>query len=356
MECVILCCFGVVSLFTKMLGVLMEDLSSLEQEFNKTFLDCADLNEVLRLKGYFLGKSGRIADLFQKMKTLEAEDRKNFGAALNELKTKLTQIVKEKITALEDGCTSDSPLDLTMPGTGFSPGAFHPITLTIEEISDIFIKLGFSVASGPEIETEFYNFTALNIPPHHPARDMQDTFFIDHNHVLRTQTSGVQIRIMEQIPPPIRIIAPGKVFRVDSDVTHSPVFHQIEGLMVDKDVNFQHLKYILELAMKELFGQERSIRLRPSFFPFTEPSAEVDVSCFQCNGKGCRLCSNSGWIEVLGCGMVDPNVFEAVKLDPNIYSGWAFGIGIERVAMLKYGITDIRLFYENDLRFLKQFT
>jgi phenylalanyl-tRNA synthetase alpha chain len=333
----------------------MEELELLKKEFSSLVANCADFDEALRIKGRFLGKTGSVTLLFRKMKELPPEQRKDFGAALNAAKEELSRIIKEKIEELEGGGTKEGNIDLTLPGTGFKPGAFHPITMVIQEISDIFKKLGFSVASGPEIETDFYNFEALNIPPHHPARDTQDTFFIDSDHVLRTQTSGVQIRVMEKTPPPIRIIAPGKVFRVDSDVTHSPVFHQIEGLMVDKDITFRHLKYILELTLRELFGQERSIRLRPSFFPFTEPSAEVDVSCFQCNGKGCRLCSNSGWIEVLGCGMVDPNVFNAVGLDPEIYTGWAFGMGIERIAMLKYGITDIRLFYENDVRFLEQF-
>jgi phenylalanyl-tRNA synthetase alpha chain len=325
------------------------------QSFFESIKDASTRSKLLEIKGQFLGKNGLITELLAIIKDLPKEERSAFGKDVNQLKTKVFDALKQKLEALE-GETRPSDLpDLSLPGVGNPRGSLHPITLVILEVSAIFKKMGFQVESGPEIETDFYNFEALNIPKHHPARDTQDTFFVDDTHVLRTQTSGIQIRTMQRQKPPIRIIAPGKVFRVDHDVTHSPVFHQIEGLMVDSNINFKHLKYVLRLLTQELFGLERKVRFRPSFFPFTEPSAEMDVSCFKCKGSGCRLCSQSGWIEILGCGMVDPNVFLAVDLDPDEVSGWAFGVGVERIAMLKYGITDIRLFYENDLRFLNQF-
>ena len=311
--------------------------------------------EILKFKGRFLGKSGEITKLLSAIKDISAEERSGYGKDVNLLKNEATQELRKKQEELEKVAVKAPKADLTLPGVGIRRGSLHPITLVIRQVSSIFEKLGFSVESGPEIETDFYNFEALNIPPHHPARDSQDTFFIDDNRVLRTQTSGIQIRTMEKRKPPIRIIAPGKVFRVDHDVTHSPVFHQVEGLMVDKDINFKHLKFVLRTMIQELFGEDREVRFRPSYFPFTEPSAEMDVSCFACVGKGCRLCSQTGWIEILGCGMVDPNVFDAVGIDHKVYTGWAFGIGVERIAMLQYGITDIRLFYENDVRFLSQF-
>jgi len=312
-------------------------------------------SELLETKGKFLGKKGLITSLLAQIKDLQQEERSGFGQDVNRLKGEAFKALKDRLDALDGKSDATDLPDFSLPGIRSSRGSLHPITLVIREVSAIFKKMGFQVESGPEIETDFYNFEALNIPKHHPARDTQDTFFVDDNHVLRTQTSGIQIRTMQKQKPPIRIIAPGKVFRVDHDVTHSPVFHQVEGLMVDTDINFKHLKYVLRLLTQELFGKERKVRFRPSFFPFTEPSAEMDVSCFKCKGSGCRLCSQSGWIEILGCGMVDPNVFRAVDLDPEEFSGWAFGIGVERIAMLKYGITDIRLFYENDLRFLNQF-
>ena len=311
--------------------------------------------EILKFKGKFLGKSGEITKLLSAIKTIPLEERSDYGKEVNLLKNETLEELKKKQELLEQEGGQALETDLTLPGVGIRRGTLHPITLVIRQVSAIFERLGFSVESGPEIETDFYNFEALNIPQHHPARDSQDTFFIDDNRVLRTQTSGIQIRTMENRKPPIRIIAPGKVFRVDHDVTHSPVFHQIEGLMVDTDINFKHLKFVLRTMIQELFGESREVRFRPSYFPFTEPSAEMDVSCFACAGKGCRLCSQTGWIEILGCGMVDPNVFEAVGIDHGVYTGWAFGIGVERIAMLQYGITDIRLFYENDVRFLNQF-
>ncbi len=244
---------------------------------------------------------------------------------------------------------------MTLPGRRPPRGTKHPVTLVVEEISDIFAGLGFQVAEGPEIELDYYNFEALNFPKDHPARDMQDTFFIDDNRLLRTHTSPVQIRTMLKHAPPVRIIAPGTVYRCDSDATHSPMFHQIEGLMVDKGITFADLKGILIIFINQLFGKGTGVRLRPSFFPFTEPSAEVDIACVICKGRGCRVCKNSGWLEILGAGMVDPEVYKHVHYDPESISGFAFGLGIERIAMLKYGISDMRLLFENDLRFLSQF-
>jgi len=331
------------------------EIQEVRDKFSKEIQEIANRDDLLKFKGKFLGKSGEITLLLGRIKDLPAEERGSFGKDVNILKKEANQTIKEKLTEYEQNTRESKKTDLTLPGVGQRRGTLHPITLVIRQVSSIFEKLGFSVESGPEIETDFYNFEALNIPQHHPARDTQDTFFIDDNHVLRTQTSGIQIRTMEKRKPPIRIIAPGKVFRVDHDVTHSPVFHQVEGLMVDKDINFKHLKFVLRTMIQELFGEKRQVRFRPSYFPFTEPSAEMDVSCFACSGSGCRLCSQTGWIEILGCGMVDPNVFKAVHIDPEVYTGWAFGIGVERIAMLQYGITDIRLFYENDLKFLNQF-
>jgi phenylalanyl-tRNA synthetase alpha chain len=246
-------------------------------------------------------------------------------------------------------------IDVTLPGRRRARGSKHPVTLVVEEVSDIFAGLGFAVAEGPEIEHDWYNFEALNFPPEHPARDMQDTFFVENNLLLRTHTSPVQIRTMLAKKPPVRIIAPGTVYRCDSDATHSPMFHQIEGLMVDRGVSFADLKGILTIFTNQLFGQKTGVRLRPSFFPFTEPSAEVDIACVICGGKGCRVCKQSGWLEILGAGMVDPEVFRHVGYDSEDISGFAFGMGIERIAMLKYGISDMRLLFENDVRFLKQF-
>ena len=251
--------------------------------------------------------------------------------------------------------TKNETFDTTLPGRREICGTLHPITQVMEEIKSIFLGLGFQVEEGPEIETDYYNFEALNIPKDHPARDMQDTFYVEGEAVLRTHTSPVQIHVMEDREPPLRIIAPGKVYRCDSDVSHTPMFHQIEGLMVDENVSFSHLKGIMNIFLQEVFGKNTKVRFRPSFFPFTCPSAEVDIQCVICSGKGCRVCSQTGWVEILGAGMVDPAVFKFVNYDAEKWSGFAFGLGIERISMLKYGINDIRLFFENDLRFLKQF-
>lgn len=316
--------------------------------------DQKELNEI-RIK--YLGKKGLITLFLKKVGTLPLAERPDFGQKINEIKKIVENGIKTKKEKLSNKTLSGKNdfFDPTLPGKRPSLGTLHPITQVMEEIIDIFKFMGFEVVEGPEIESDYYNFEALNIPKDHPARDMQDTFYITDNFVLRTHTSPVQIRTMEKESPPLRIIAPGKVYRCDSDVSHTPMFHQIEGLMVDEGVSFSHLKGILEIFAHEIFGRDAVLRFRPSFFPFTEPSAEVDVQCVLCKGRGCRLCSKTGWLEILGAGMVDPEVFKSVDYDSEKWTGFAFGMGIERIAMLKFGIDDIRLFFENDLRFLKQF-
>jgi phenylalanyl-tRNA synthetase alpha chain len=290
---------------------------------------------------------------------LSAEERPVVGQLVNRIRDEIEARIEDGLTAARERAKMErlqsERIDVTLPGRRMGCGTKHPITQVIEEISDIFAGLGFSVAEGPEIEHDWYNFEALNFPPEHPARDMQDTFFVENGLLLRTHTSPVQIRSMLKQKPPLRIIAPGTVYRCDSDATHSPMFHQIEGLMVDKGISFGDLKGILTIFTNQLFGQKTGVRLRPSFFPFTEPSAEVDIACVICGGKGCRVCKNSGWLESLGAGMVDPEVFRHVNYDSEAISGFAFGMGIERIAMLKYGISDMRLLFENDVRFLRQF-
>jgi phenylalanyl-tRNA synthetase alpha chain len=311
----------------------------------------------LRVK--FLGKKGALTAIMKGLGTLSPDERPVIGQIVNTVKEQLEAKIESAGLHIREAVKAEKlrleRLDVTLPGRRLPMGTRHPITIIIEEISDIFAGLGFQVAEGPEIEHDYYNFEALNFPKDHPARDMQDTFFVSDTVLLRTHTSPVQIRTMLKQEPPVRIIAPGTVYRCDSDATHSPMFHQIEGLMVDKGITFGDLKGILTTFINQLFGQGTGVRLRPSFFPFTEPSAEVDIACVICKGKGCRVCKNSGWLEILGAGMVDPEVYRNVNYDPEIYSGFAFGMGIERIAMLKYGISDMRLLFENDLRFLKQF-
>jgi len=273
----------------------------------------------------------------------------------NSLNARLDQAIEQYTSRNKEQALFKEKIDVTLPGRSVNCGRVHPVVQIRREICSVFSSFGFSIVEGPEIELDYYNFEALNIPKDHPARDMQDTFYIDENIVLRTHTSPVQIRVMEKIKPPLRILSPGKVYRRDSDVSHTPMFHQIEGLLVDKNVTFGDLKGILSAFLKKIFGSSTMLRFRPSFFPFTEPSAEVDICCVMCGGKGCRVCGQSGWLEILGSGMVDPAVFRNVDYDPDEYSGFAFGLGLERIAMLKYGISDIRLFFENDIRFLKQF-
>lgn len=330
--------------------------AELESRLRQEIAAAQTKDEVLRLKGQWLGRQGEIQNLMQGIREILPEKRKEFGQQVNHLKNLAEELISARLNEMDSAPQAiRAEDDPTLPGIQHNQGNLHPLTLITRRICQFFEKRGFAVESGPEIETQFYNFEALNVPEYHPARDEQDTFWLPDGRVLRTQTSGIQIRTMEKRKPPLRIIAPGKVFRCDHDATHSPVFHQIEGLMVDEHIHFGHLKQILKELMQELFGKDREVRFRPSFFPFTEPSAEMDVSCYVCNGSGCRLCKQTGWIEILGCGMVDPNVFLAVGLDSEVYTGWAFGIGVERIAMNLYGVPDIRLFFENDIRFLKQF-
>jgi len=336
-----------------------DDLAAVKEEALAAIAAAADLDALEALRVALLGKRGRVATLMQGMAGLDPGERPAFGQAVNTLKGEVAARLQERREALrraeiERRLTAEA-IDVTLPGRPPRRGSLHPLTRTQREIEQIFLRMGFSIESGPEVETDYYNFEALNIPRDHPARDMQDTFYAGADRVLRTHTSSVQSRIMERQPPPIQIIAPGRVFRRDSDQTHSPMFHQVEGLLVDRDVSFGDLKGVLESFTAEIFGRPLPLRFRPSYFPFTEPSAEVDVRCVMCEGAGCRVCSQTGWLEILGCGMVDPNVFSLAGYNPDEVTGFAFGMGIERIAMLKYGIPDLRLFFENDLRFLEQF-
>ena len=314
--------------------------------------------ESLRIR--FLGKKGELTAVLRGMGALSPEERPKMGQLVNEMRVKIENAIaekaaKEKEDALKNKLLSEK-VDVTLPGNDLSVGHRHPIAETEKMMRDIFIGMGFSVVEGPEVEYDYYNFEALNLPKNHPARDTQDTFYITDNILLRSQTSPVQVRAMENSKPPIRIISPGRVYRADpADATHSPIFHQCEGLVVDKGITMGDLKGVLELFAKKMFGENTEIRFRPHHFPFTEPSAEVDVSCWECGGKGCRLCKGEGWIEILGAGMVHPFVLSNCGIDPDVYSGFAFGMGIERVALCRYGIDDLRLLYENDIRFLEQF-
>ncbi len=304
----------------------------------------------------YLGRKGVLTSFLRNISSLPPEDRPQAGKNANLLKIRLEEEIDKALSGLEvEQDRGAQGIDVTLPGRRPQRGGLHPITGVLDEICGIFMRLGFDIAEGPEVETDYYNFEALNIPKYHPARDMQDTFYVSDNIVLRTHTSGSQPRVMEKTDPPVRIISPGKVFRCDSDLTHTPMFHQVEGLMVDENISFGDLKGVLTTFVHQFFDKETSLRFRPSFFPFTEPSAEVDIQCVMCRGKGCRVCSKTGWLEVLGSGMVHPAVFENVGYDTDKYTGFAFGVGIERMAMLKYGIDDIRKFFENDVRFLGQF-
>ncbi len=322
----------------------------------------SDLKALDELRVRVLGKKGELTEILRGMKDLSAEERPVVGQIVNEVREELEQKLEAAEKHLEDKALNDKltneKVDVTMPGKKKELGHRHPMSKVIEDVSNIFVGMGYEVAEGPDIETDYYNFEALNIPENHPAKDEQDTFYITKDIVLRTQTSPVQIRYMEKHQPPIKMIAPGTVFRSDEvDATHSPVFHQVEGLVVDKGVTMADLKGALNVFVKELFGEDTQTKFRPHHFPFTEPSAEVDVTCFKCHGKdsNCKVCRGEGWIEILGCGMVHPDVLRHGGIDPEVYSGFAFGMGLERLAMLKYEIEDMRLFYENDVRFLKQF-
>lgn len=341
-------------------------MSSLEQSVRSLeaeaicAMNAADSAEALyQVKVAFLGKKGKLTEILKGIAGLSNEDKPRIGALANQIKQSLENLFHEHDEKIKNAAVTASLLkdviDTTLPGiTGFS-GHHHPVSQVLDEMKAVFLQMGFDICEGPEIETDYYNFEALNIPKDHPARDMQDTFYVADGRLLRTHTSPVQIHVMQQHKPPIQMIAPGVVYRRDSDVSHTPMFHQIEGLMVDEQINFSHLKGVLEVFIQKVFSPKIKVKFRPSYFPFTEPSAEVDIQCVICSGQGCRVCKQSGWLEIMGCGMVDPEVFRAVKIDAKKYQGFAFGIGIERVAMLKYGINDIRLFFENDPRFLGQF-
>jgi len=307
----------------------------------------------------YLGKKGLITGLLKSLGKLTAEERPKAGAVINEAKIALQAQLEEKKRQLEQSEMNEAlaaqSVDVTLPGRRREQGGLHPVTRSLERIENYFFSLGFDSVTGPEIVDDYHNFEALNIPDHHPARAMHDTFYFNPNSVLRTHTSSVQVKEMKVTPPPIRIICPGRVYRCDSDLTHTPMFNQIEGLMVDENVSFAELKGIIEAFLQDFFEKESAVRFRPSYFPFTEPSAEVDIQCVMCGGKGCRVCSHTGWIEVLGCGMVHPNVFRHAGIDSERYTGLAFGIGVDRLSMLRYGINDLRLFFENDLNFLRQF-
>lgn len=330
----------------------------LKQSFLKDINDISSIHELINLKAKYIGKKGVITEKIKKLGSLPPEERKLQGKLLNELKSFIEETIKNKEEELKQKEISEilkkEFIDITLPGKDFYFGGSHPVNKTLLEIIDIFRELGFTVEEGPEVELDYYNFEALNIPKDHPARDMQDTFYVSEDVVLRTHTSPVQVRVMENKKPPLRFISPGKVYRCDSDVSHTPMFHQVEGLMVDEDVSFSHLKGVLVYFLRRLFG-DIPVRFRPSFFPFTEPSTEIDIGCIICNGKGCRVCKGTGWLEVLGAGMVHPNVFKFAGYPEGRYTGFAFGMGVERLTMLKYGIDDIRLLFENDIRFLRQF-
>ncbi len=331
-------------------------IEQIKEEALKELEDASDVESIKAVSVRYLGRKGAVTQYLRNVSKLPKEIRPKAGKKANETKKNLETLFKKTLKQLEAAADeADGRLDVSLPGRGVPLGSLHPITQITQQISNIFVRLGFDVAEGPEIETDYYNFEALNIPKNHPARDMQDTFYISKNIVLRTHTSPTQPRIMEKQKPPVRIISPGKVYRCDSDLTHTPMFHQVEGLLVDKNISFGDLKGILTTFVHQMFDPDTRLRFRPSFFPFTEPSAEVDIQCVICKGDGCRVCSKTGWLEVLGSGMVHPAVFENVGYDTTRYSGFAFGMGVERIAMLKYGIDDIRKYFQNDLRFLRQF-
>lgn len=337
---------------------MREQLAELLAECRNELAHTADLRDLENIRVKYLGRKGLLTALLHGLKDLPAEERPAVGQAANQTKGELAALLEERERELKRLSWRQGPesrLDPTLPGQPVEVGRLHILTQTLGRIEDIFRGLGFSVAEGPEVETDYYNFEAMNFPPDHPARDMHDTFFISDKILLRTHTSPVQVRLMEKQAPPIRAIMPGKTYRCDDDATHSPMFHQVEGLMVDENVTFAHLKGVLTIFVQQLFGPKAQLRFRPSFFPFTEPSAEVDMTCVQCRGQGCPLCKGSGWIEILGSGMVHPAVLRAGGVDAARYTGFAFGMGVERVAMLLHGVGNMRHFYENDVRFLEQF-
>lgn len=339
---------------------MKQELENIRAEASKRIAEAQNRPELEALRVRYLGKKGDITAILKQMGKLSAEERPAMGQLANEVRSSIETLIAEsgkKIKQLETQMRLEKEtIDVTIPGTPHPVGHKHPLSIVLDEVKDIFFGMGFDIASGPEVEWDYYNFEALNIPKDHPARDTQDTFYITENMLLRTQTSPVQIRVMESQAPPIRIIAPGRVYRSDAvDATHSPIFHQIEGLVVDKGITMGNLKGCLETFAKALYGEDTRIRLRPHHFPFTEPSCEIDVSCFNCGGKGCPMCKGEGWIEILGGGMVHPKVLKNGGIDPEVYSGFAFGLGLERLVMFRFNIDDMRLLYENDTRFLNQF-
>jgi len=337
----------------------VQDLSDLVSQAEAAITQAPDLNALDQIRVEYMGKKGVLTQYLKQLGGVPADERPKLGQAVNQAKQALQQSLNARRTALETAALhaklSAETIDTTLPGRAQDVGGIHPVTRTLQRIGEYFGKLGFEIATGPELESDYHNFTALNIPESHPARAMHDTFYFDESTLLRTHTSPVQVHVMENKEPPLRVIAPGRVYRCDSDVTHTPMFHQVEGFMVDTDVTFAQLKGMLTDFLRNFFEQDLATRFRPSYFPFTEPSAEVDMECVMCKGEGCRVCSHTGWLEVLGCGMIHPNVLDNVGIDNEKYTGFAFGMGVERLTMLRYGVNDLRLFFENDLRFLRQF-
>lgn len=337
----------------------MQEIVNLQEEASTAIDNAKDMSELEGIRVDFLGKKGRLTDILKRLAGLPAEERPKVGQLVNDAKRQIARFIEEKKQLLNEERLEKKlhgeTIDVSLPGRHAEAGSLHPVTRVKQRINDYFHHMGFEIAEGPEIESEFYNFEALNIPEHHPARAMHDTFYFGDGQVLRTHTSPVQIRAMEERTPPLRLIAPGRVYRCDSDMTHTPMFHQVEGLWIDEQITMSHLKGLLQDFFSYFFCRDLALRFRPSYFPFTEPSAEVDIECTQCQGKGCRSCKFTGWLEVAGCGMVHPNVLRAVHISPESYQGWAFGMGIDRLAMLYFGIDDLRMMFENDLTFLKQF-
>ena len=338
----------------------MSDIKEVVKGAIQAIGEVENLETLDQLRVQYLGKKGELTALLKQLGQLPAEERREAGQTINAAKVEVSDAIQTRKDTLETAILNQKlaseTVDVTLPGRGQETGGLHPVTRTLDRIKSLLIQVGFDIVEGPEIEDDFHNFEALNIPADHPARAMHDTFYINEHTVLRTHTSPVQIRTMENQKPPFKIIAPGRVYRCDSDLTHTPMFHQVEGLMVDENVSFADLKGLIQDFLRAFFEKDDLLlRFRPSYFPFTEPSAEVDIQCVMCDGEGCRVCSKTGWLEVLGCGMVHPNVFDSVGIDNEKYTGLAFGLGVERLAMLRYGVNDLRLFFENDLRFLKQF-
>ncbi|TAL66366.1 MAG: phenylalanine--tRNA ligase subunit alpha [Legionella sp.] len=337
----------------------MQDIITIQEQAAAAISKAQDVSTLESIRVEFLGKKGHLTELLKGLASLSAEEKPKMGQLVNQAKREISELIETKMEQLKEKQLTEKlaaeRIDITLPGRHNAAGSLHPVTQVKHRINEYFSRLGFDIVDGPEIESEFYNFEALNIPGHHPARAMHDTFYFGDGRLLRTHTSPVQIRTMEKRKPPFRLIAPGRVYRCDSDLTHTPMFHQVEGLLIDKQATLAGLKGLLQDFFAHFFGRELALRFRPSYFPFTEPSAEVDIECTQCHGKGCRSCKFTGWLEVLGCGMVHPNVLRAVNISPDEYQGWAFGMGMDRLAMLYFGIDDLRMMFENDLSFLSQF-